>query len=314
MEQGSSKKNNIIVLCVVIAVIAVALVAYFVISGQKDNGQPAVSATMELNTVNIYGAWYKKAGDSTYELRFKDNKELSYKQTAADGTVTAQSDEGTYDIADGKPLRIAAKLPLLCAFKKARLRRPEVYAAVKKHMRELASVEAPYRGSRAFPRRKAAKNDSAVDLRSQTLRSQTLRSQTLRSPDLPANIFGEMLRDVLASAPVPKKEIPALKETGFFIGRFIYLCDAWDDRESDKKHSLFNPFNICGCTRDDAEFIINISINSAISAYNLLSTGRDRAILDNILFQGLFAVSDAVFAKEKQPLPNDGITTAAHKA
>jgi len=46
----------------------------------------------------------------------------------------------------------------------------------------------------------------------------------------------------------------------------------------------------------------------------LLSTGRDRAILDNILFQGLFAVSDAVFAKEKQPLPNDGITTAAHKA
>ena len=102
MEQGSSKKNNIIVLCVVIAVIAVAMVAYFVISGQKDNGQPAVSATMELNTVNIYGAWYKKAGDSTYELRFKDNKELSYKQTAADGTVTAQSDEGTYDIADGK--------------------------------------------------------------------------------------------------------------------------------------------------------------------------------------------------------------------
>ena len=185
---------------------------------------------------------------------------------------------------------------------------------MKKHMRELTSVEAPYRGSRAFPRRKAAKNDSAAELRSQTLRSQTLRSQTLRSPDLPANIFGEMLRDVLASAPVPKKEIPALKETGFFIGRFIYLCDAWDDRESDKKHSLFNPFNLCGCTRDDAEFIINISINSAISAYNLLSTGRDRAILDNILFQGLFAVSDAVFAKEKQPLPNDGITTAAHKA
>lgn len=102
MEQGSSKKNNIIVLCVVIAVIVAALVAYFVVSGQKGDSNPTVSATMELNTVNIYGAWYKKVGDSTYELRFKDNKELSYKQTAADGTVTAQSDEGTYDIADGK--------------------------------------------------------------------------------------------------------------------------------------------------------------------------------------------------------------------
>lgn len=124
---------------------------------------------------------------------------------AADVCVILSEFKLSDDIADGKPLRIAAKLPLLCAFKKARLRRPEVYAAVKKRMRELASVEAPYRGSRAFPRRKAAKNDSAAEL----------RSQTLRSPDLPANIFGEMLRDVLASAPVPQKEIPALKETGF---------------------------------------------------------------------------------------------------
>lgn len=102
MEQKTSNKNSIIALCVAAAVIVVALAAYFIISGQKGENQPTVSATMELNTVNIYGAWYKKAGDSTYELRFKDNKELSYKQTAADGTVTAQSDEGSYDIADGK--------------------------------------------------------------------------------------------------------------------------------------------------------------------------------------------------------------------
>lgn len=102
MEQKTSNKNNMIALCVVAAVIVVALAAYFIISGQKGENQPTVSATMELNTVNIYGAWYKKAGDSTYELRFKDNKELSYKQTAADGTVTAQSDEGIYDITDGK--------------------------------------------------------------------------------------------------------------------------------------------------------------------------------------------------------------------
>ena len=114
---------------------------------------------------------------------------------AADVCVILSEFKLSDDIADGKPLRIAAKLPLLCAFKKARLRRPEVYAAVKKRMRELASVEAPYRGSRAFPRRKAAKNDSAAEL----------RSQTLRSPDLPANIVLEILRDVLALALGTKK-------------------------------------------------------------------------------------------------------------
>ena len=69
---------------------------------------------------------------------------------AADVCVILSEFKLSDDIADGKPLRIAAKLPLLCAFKKARLRRPEVYAAVKKRMRELASVEAPYRGSWGF--------------------------------------------------------------------------------------------------------------------------------------------------------------------
>lgn len=50
---------------------------------------------------------------------------------AADVCVILSEFKLSDDIADGKPLRIAAKLPLLCAFKKARLRRPEVYAAVK---------------------------------------------------------------------------------------------------------------------------------------------------------------------------------------
>lgn len=120
--------------------------------------------------------------------------------------------------------------PCSAAFKKARLRRPEVYAAVKKRMRELASVEAPYRGSRAFPRRKAAKNDSAAEL----------RSQTLRSPDLPANIFGEMLRDVLALAPFPEKETRA-KETGFLSEGSSTFAMHGTIAKADKKHSLFNP-------------------------------------------------------------------------
>lgn len=203
---------------------------------------------------------------------------------AADVCVILSEFKLSDDVSDGKPLRIAAKLPLLRAFKKARRRQPQVYAAVKKRMRELSTVEAPYRGRGAALRKKSA-DGTETD------------SEKQLSPDIPANVFGNMLRDVLGFAPVPPDEKPALSETGFFIGRFIYLCDAWDDREGDKKHALFNPFNICGCGRDDAEFIINYSINSAISAYNLLDSRRDKAILDNILFQGLFAVSDAVLRK-----------------
>ena len=74
MEQKTSNKNNIIALSEAVADIVDALTTYIIISNQKEKKQPTNSATMELNTVNIYGAWYKKAGDSTYELRFNDNK------------------------------------------------------------------------------------------------------------------------------------------------------------------------------------------------------------------------------------------------
>ena len=77
-------------------------------------------------------------------------------------------------------------------------------------------------------------------------------------PALPLD-GGEMLRAIMENAPLPD-ELPALgdirriiSELGFFIGRTVYLLDAWDDREKDLKKKLYNPFNLSDAKEEDAE-------------------------------------------------------------
>ena len=175
------------------------------------------------------------------------------------------------DAADGKPLKRVLSLPLLRAFKKAKRYRPEVYAAVEKSVSDLAAIE----------------------------------KDRTPSPDLAANTSGNMLRAIFENAPLPAdyqspdevREI--LSELGFFVGRTIYLLDAWDDREKDLKKDLYNPFNLSDAKEEDAEFLVNFSINSAISAYNLLQDRlrSDRGVTDNVFYEGLFAVWDGLLSK-----------------
>ena len=35
-----------------------------------------------------------------------------------------------------------------------------------------------------------------------------------------------------------------LRKTGFYLGKFIYMMDAWDDREKDRKKGSYNVFNL----------------------------------------------------------------------
>ncbi len=177
---------------------------------------------------------------------------------------------------DGKKLRSAAKLPLASAFKKAREFAPELHAAVSGSIAALNAIE----------------------------------SEREPSLDLAANAFGELMKSVLRLAPLPsdmdsdseQRTRTILSELGYWLGRAIYFLDAWDDREEDERHGLYNPFLIAGASKEDADFEINYSINSAVSAYNLLDRSEaspDRAIEDNVFYQGLFAMWDSVSSDRK---------------
>ena len=82
-----------------------------------------------------------------------------------------------------------------------------------------------------------------------------------------------------------------LYETGFYLGKYIYLADAYEDIEKDIKK---NNFNIFKNRKDETDFdvyiedILSMMISSCASAFETLPIFEYRDILRNILYSGIW--------------------------
>lgn len=97
---------------------------------------------------------------------------------------------------------------------------------------------------------------------------------------------------------------PILKEFGYYVGRWIYLMDAADDLEKDKKHHAFNPFLQAEISKqninDYCNGVLNASAARAVAAFNLLDLRDDfAAVLENILHDGIAAVQKKCLYEEQ---------------
>ncbi len=106
--------------------------------------------------------------------------------------------------------------------------------------------------------------------------------------DAAAHPTAEMLGTVLSFEGSDDTQKRVLYEFGYHIGRWVYLMDAADDLEKDKKHNCFNPFlNVE--TDDLAQYqtsVLNQSLARAYDAYNLLELIDFKGILDNMMLYG----------------------------
>lgn len=117
-------------------------------------------------------------------------------------------------------------------------------------------------------------------------KSESLFSGSLDTVSAPTSRF---LSAVLPELSEDEREKRVLSELGNHIGRFIYIADAYNDLEEDIKKGSFNPFSSlskdAALTR--AKEQCYLSINSAISAFELLSIKKFKDILGNIIYVGL---------------------------
>ncbi len=84
---------------------------------------------------------------------------------------------------------------------------------------------------------------------------------------------------------------------GFFLGKWIYVIDAYDDIEKDKQSGSYNPFirayadlkadEIKQKAKDDAEFVLSGALRELGNIYESLSIKRNKEIIENILFEGM---------------------------
>lgn len=103
-----------------------------------------------------------------------------------------------------------------------------------------------------------------------------------RSADPSAKAMGELL-----SLGFDGETGKGLNRLGYFIGRWVYLMDALDDMESDKKTGSYNVFNNREMnekeTREYATGVLNLTTAQLTREYKALSPLRFGSILDNIV-------------------------------
>lgn len=101
--------------------------------------------------------------------------------------------------------------------------------------------------------------------------------------------FGEVMRTIFAYREDLWED--TLGEIGFYLGKYVYLLDAYDDREKDLKKNNYNPLNNMR-NIDNAnlearvEEALQMMIAECARAFERLPLLRDAEVLRNILYSG----------------------------
>ena len=115
-----------------------------------------------------------------------------------------------------------------------------------------------------------------------------LEKENCPNPDLPANAFGKLMAELM----VVKEDLwaPTLRHMGHALGRFIYLMDAAMDYDKDEKKGKYNPFLAQGQgkQKEKWEEYLVLTMGRCTYFYELLPLVQDKALLDNILYSGVW--------------------------
>ena len=136
-----------------------------------------------------------------------------------------------------------------------------------------------------------------------------IEEERTKSIDAPAEVFGDMMAGLLSYGFEGEKKMIAEK-IGKRIGRWIYIVDAFDDYESDRKSGSYNPFVELYDGKDFSEDdLLSISkmleaeLSIAFSAIELLDDDTDKnrsETIKNILCLGMPSSVERICKKKEK--------------
>ena len=109
-----------------------------------------------------------------------------------------------------------------------------------------------------------------------------------------------------------------LRQMGYYMGKFIYLMDAYDDVEKDSKDGSYNPFKELykqdGFEEKVRQYLALI-MSCCCRAFEVLPIIDNAEIMRNILYAGVWAKYTRVTQERKKPeTTGEGENKAAEKA
>lgn len=127
-----------------------------------------------------------------------------------------------------------------------------------------------------------------------------LERENCPNPDEPAGAFGELMGQLFVwQEDLWQEELYAM---GFALGRFIYLLDAALDYHRDSRRGKYNPYLAQGCREDwqKWEEYLVLAMARCTESYEKLPLVQDKALLDNILYSGVWVTYRGKRKKEEE--------------
>jgi hypothetical protein len=113
--------------------------------------------------------------------------------------------------------------------------------------------------------------------------------------DLVSRCFGELMAELF----VYRKDMweESLRKIGFYLGKYIYILDAYDDMEKDHKHNSYNPLLSSKELENfekDCQNILTMMMAQCTKEFEKLPCLLDLDILHNILYDGVWTKFDEI--------------------
>lgn len=120
-----------------------------------------------------------------------------------------------------------------------------------------------------------------------------------------------MMSEIASLLSSDEEQKPILRRFGYFVGRYVYLCDALDDLRKDCKKGDFNPLkNHFGFDKkelSEEEFhkardftldSINMTLGALAESYVKIPQKRFKTINDNIVYLGMKNTFNMIYAEK----------------
>lgn len=123
--------------------------------------------------------------------------------------------------------------------------------------------------------------------------------------DTMSGLFGRVMAEIVT--PREDEWSENLRAFGFYLGKFIYLCDAYEDVEKDIRKGAFNPLKSMYERPDfeeECKNILMMMMSECCREFEKLPILENAEILRNILYSGVWCRYEAVH--EKRTAANKG--------
>ena len=124
--------------------------------------------------------------------------------------------------------------------------------------------------------------------------------------DKMSGCFGQIMEEIFAW----KKDVweDSLRRMGFYLGKFIYILDAYDDVEKDVKNGNYNPFAekyIMKGFDEQVRQLLLMMMAQTCREFEKLPIIKYTDILRNILYSGVWAKFASVYNKRNKAGENE---------